>query len=38
MNIDLKLAMGLFWFTAGLIILGGALLVYFTKKGKTRKR
>jgi hypothetical protein len=37
-SFNLKLAMGLFWLTVGLVIFGGALLLYFLKRGRIRKR
>ncbi len=36
--IDIKLAMGFFWVGAGIIVLAGALVVYFIEKGKKRKK
>ncbi len=36
--IDLKLAMGFFWLGSGIIVLAGAMGVYFMEKGKRRKK
>ena len=35
---DINLALGFFWLTAGILILGGALLVRSLKRNKKRKK
>jgi len=36
--IDAKLGLGLFWLMAGLIVFGGALLVYLSKQKPKKKK